>query len=82
MDLSVETHTMGSDMTGCARNVSGNLGADQEDCKLHGPALVIMYSTGSKENTRTRVETESVSSYPMMVILFVISHLSLSCTGW
>ncbi len=60
-NLSVETYTAGSDTTGCARNVSGNLGALQEDCELHGVALICVYSTGSKENTKMVTETDDVS---------------------
>jgi len=42
-----------SDTTASAANVAGLLGADQDDCEFHVLSLILAYSAGAKDNTRT-----------------------------
>ena len=63
IDLETEAGFAASDTTGSAANVSKNIGAHQKGCELHIVALVLIYTLGWSENTKTITEVDAVSSF-------------------
>lgn len=53
IDISTDVANVVSDTTKSAANVAAKLGKDQEDCAMHVLSLVLGYSLGVKENTKT-----------------------------
>ena len=62
IDLKSEAGSMASDTTHSAQNVGACVDAHQRDCQMHVVSLVILYSLGWNENTRTHTEIDEVCS--------------------
>ena len=60
IDLIKEAGNVGGDTTPCAHNVGENLDAYQRDCEMHVIALIILYGSGWKENTKTVTVTDAL----------------------
>ena len=86
IDLKTEAGNVSSDTTASAHNVAGFLDAVQNDCNLHVISLILLYSLGWNENTKTVTGTdESVSAHarnfrfqPTLPLTYFIplSHIS------
>ena len=63
IDLRKEAGHVTSDTTGSAHNVGASLEAYQNDCDMHVVSLVINYSLGWNENTRTRTDVDEVCCF-------------------
>ena len=64
IDLRKEAAHVTSDTTASAHNVGACLDAYQNDCDMHVVSLVLLYSLGWNENTRTHTDTDEVCCFP------------------
>ena len=53
IDVKAEVSNVASDTTPSATNVADYLGTDQDNCNMHILSLILGYSLGVKENTKT-----------------------------